>query len=201
MSDTRFDPSHADGRWQRAWDAAGTFTADSDSPKPKSHILRRMFPYPSGRDPHGPCVPQTTTMGDVLARYPECAGSRLLAPDGLDPFGAGGKTRDKKGGHPARMDASEHRAVKAHCSASLCMGLDAPNSPNLPIPEYYGHEQALFSICSRGLRLPQGIDGQLGSGRHDGSGERSGDRRQGPPPAAPRSKAQANQWFLQYYRL
>ncbi|MDP5103319.1 MAG: hypothetical protein NWP98_05290, partial [Erythrobacter sp.] len=44
----RFDPQSADVRWQRAWDAAGTFTADSDSPKPKSYILE-MFPYPSGR--------------------------------------------------------------------------------------------------------------------------------------------------------
>ena len=39
MTETRFDPSIADGRWQRAWDEAGTFTADSDSPKPKSYIL------------------------------------------------------------------------------------------------------------------------------------------------------------------
>ena len=39
----RFDPLSADLRWQRAWADAGTFTADSDSPKPKSYILE-MFP-------------------------------------------------------------------------------------------------------------------------------------------------------------
>src|SRR3546814_7645059 len=31
--DARFDPGQADARWQRAWDEAGTFVADSDSPK------------------------------------------------------------------------------------------------------------------------------------------------------------------------
>ena len=31
MSDQRFDPSVADERWQRAWDQAGTFHADSAS--------------------------------------------------------------------------------------------------------------------------------------------------------------------------
>ena len=29
MSETRFDPSQADGRWQRAWDEARSFQADS----------------------------------------------------------------------------------------------------------------------------------------------------------------------------
>ena len=50
MSENRFDPSQADGRWQRAWDEAQSFKADSNSPKPKSYVLE-MLPYPSG-EPH-----------------------------------------------------------------------------------------------------------------------------------------------------
>ena len=46
--DARFDPGQADARWQRAWEEAGIFEADSNSPKPKSFVLE-MFPYPSGR--------------------------------------------------------------------------------------------------------------------------------------------------------
>jgi leucyl-tRNA synthetase len=30
--DARFDPGQADARWQRAWEEAGTFEADSNSP-------------------------------------------------------------------------------------------------------------------------------------------------------------------------
>ena len=48
MSENRFDPSQADGRWQCAWDEARCFEADSESNKPKSYVLE-MFPYPSGR--------------------------------------------------------------------------------------------------------------------------------------------------------
>jgi len=48
MSETRFDPSQADGRWQRAWDEAQCFRADDASEKPRSYVLE-MFPYPSGR--------------------------------------------------------------------------------------------------------------------------------------------------------
>ena len=39
MTETRFDPSQADGRWQRAWDEACSFAADSASNKPKSYVL------------------------------------------------------------------------------------------------------------------------------------------------------------------
>jgi leucyl-tRNA synthetase len=34
MTETRFDPSQADERWQRAWDEAQTFRADDASGKP-----------------------------------------------------------------------------------------------------------------------------------------------------------------------
>ena len=43
MTDSRFDPSQADGRWQRAWDEAQTFRADDASDRPRSYVLE-MFP-------------------------------------------------------------------------------------------------------------------------------------------------------------
>ena len=44
----RFDPAAADPRWQKRWEEAQSFSADSASPKPKTYVLE-MFPYPSGR--------------------------------------------------------------------------------------------------------------------------------------------------------
>ena len=42
MTEQRFDPSQSDGRWQRAWDEAGTFRADSTSDRPKAYILEML---------------------------------------------------------------------------------------------------------------------------------------------------------------
>ena len=75
MTDTRFDPSMADGRWQQAWDEAQCFRADSRSDKPKSYVLE-MFPYPSGRIHIGHV--RNYTMGDVLARYKKMRGHEVL---------------------------------------------------------------------------------------------------------------------------
>ncbi|MFZ9396279.1 MAG: leucine--tRNA ligase [Erythrobacter sp.] len=141
MTDTRFDPSQADGRWQRAWEEAGTFHADSNSSKPKSFVLE-MFPYPSGRIHMGHV--RNYTMGDVLARYKKMRGYEVLHPMGWDAFGMPAENAAmEKGVHPGGWTRENIANMKAQLKR-IGFALDWSRELATCDPEYYGHEQALF---------------------------------------------------------
>jgi len=141
MTDTRFDPSQADGRWQQAWDEAQCFRADSDSDRPKSYVLE-MFPYPSGRIHIGHV--RNYTMGDVLARYKAMRGHEVLHPMGWDAFGMPAENAAmEKGVHPGKWTRENIESMKAQLKR-LGFALDWSRELATCEPDYYGHEQALF---------------------------------------------------------
>ena len=141
MSENSFDPSQADGRWQRAWDAARVFEADSNSVKPKSYVLE-MFPYPSGRIHIGHV--RNYTMGDVLARYKAMQGHEVLHPMGWDAFGMPAENAAmEKGVHPGGWTRENIANMKAQLKR-LGFALDWSREFATCDAEYYGHEQALF---------------------------------------------------------
>ncbi len=194
MTDTRFDPSTADGRWQRAWEAAGTFTADSDSTKPKSYILE-MFPYPSGRIHMGHV--RNYTMGDVLARYQKMRGFEVLHPMGWDAFGMPAENAAmEKGVHPGGWTRQNIAQMKAQLQR-IGFALDWTREFATCDPEYYGHEQALFcDLYEAGLVYrkestvnwdPVDMTVLANEQVIDGKGWRSG---------AEVEKCKLNQWFL-----
>jgi len=194
MTDSRFDPSTADGRWQRAWEEAGTFTADSDSPKPKSYILE-MFPYPSGRIHMGHV--RNYTMGDVLARYQKMRGFEVLHPMGWDAFGMPAENAAmEKGVHPGGWTRQNIAQMKAQLQR-IGFALDWTREFATCDPEYYGHEQALFlDLFAAGLVYrkestvnwdPVDMTVLANEQVIDGKGWRSG---------AEVEKRKLNQWFL-----
>jgi leucyl-tRNA synthetase len=137
----RFDPSVADGRWQRIWDERESFRADDDSLKPRSYVLE-MFPYPSGRIHIGHV--RNYTMGDVLARYKRMQGFEVLHPMGWDAFGMPAENAAmEKGVHPGGWTRENIANMKAQLKR-LGFALDWSRELATCEPEYYGHEQALF---------------------------------------------------------
>ena len=137
----RFDPSQADERWQRIWDARQCFRADDASEKPRSYVLE-MFPYPSGRIHIGHV--RNYTMGDVLARYKRMKGFEVLHPMGWDAFGMPAENAAmEKGVHPGGWTRENIANMKAQLKR-LGFALDWSRELATCEPEYYGHEQALF---------------------------------------------------------
>ncbi|MXO51774.1 leucine--tRNA ligase [Erythrobacter gaetbuli] len=194
MSDTRFDPTSADPRWQSAWEDAQTFRADSNSDKPKSYVLE-MFPYPSGRIHIGHV--RNYTMGDVLARYKKATGHEVLHPMGWDAFGMPAENAAmEKGVHPGGWTRANIEHMKAQLKR-LGFALDWSRELATCEPDYYGHEQALFiDLYEAGLVYrkesevnwdPVDMTVLANEQVIDGKGWRSG---------AEVEKRKLNQWFL-----
>ncbi len=190
----RFDPSVADGRWQRIWDEQQTFKADDASAKPRSYVLE-MFPYPSGRIHIGHV--RNYTMGDVLARTKRMQGFEVLHPMGWDAFGMPAENAAmEKGVHPGGWTRDNIANMKAQLKR-LGFALDWSRELATCEPEYYGHEQALFlDLYEAGLVYrkesavnwdPVDMTVLANEQVIDGRGWRSG---------ALVEKRKLNQWFL-----
>ncbi len=141
MTDQRFNPMAADGRWQAAWEEGGTFRADRFPERPPAYVLE-MFPYPSGRIHMGHV--RNYTMGDVIARTKVMTGHAVLHPMGWDAFGmpAENAAMEKKV-HPGSWTYANIDQMRAQLKR-LGLAIDWSRELATCDPAYYGHEQALF---------------------------------------------------------
>jgi leucyl-tRNA synthetase len=190
----RFDPADAERRWQARWESAGSFLADSKSPKPKTYVLE-MFPYPSGRIHMGHV--RNYTMGDVIARYRRMQGHEVLHPMGWDAFGmpAENAAMERKV-HPGEWTRGNIAAMRDQLKR-LGFALDWSRELATCDPDYYGHEQALFlDLFDAGLVYRKEsevnwdpVDRTVLANEQviDGKGWRSG---------APVERRKLAQWFL-----
>jgi len=137
----RFNAAEADRRWQARWDEARSFSADSNSNKPKTYVLE-MFPYPSGRIHMGHV--RNYTMGDVIARYRRMQGHEVLHPMGWDAFGMPAENAAiERKVHPGEWTWANIQAMREQLK-SIGFALDWEREFATCDPAYYGQEQALF---------------------------------------------------------
>ena len=166
-----------------SWDEAGLFhRAARSETKPKYYVLE-MFPYPSGRIHIGHV--RNYTMGDVVARYKRAADSTCLHPMGWDAFGmpAENAAMERKV-HPGQLDLREHRRHARRSSSLMGLSIDwsreiATCHPGvLPAP---AGRRCSWTCWKRAgsYRARRVLGRELGPGRPDGAGQRTGDRRRG----------------------
>jgi leucyl-tRNA synthetase len=125
------------------------------------------------------------------------AGLQRAASDGLGRLRhAGRKRRDGKGVHPGGWTARQHRGMKAQLKRLGLSHRLEPRTRDLRAGILWPRAGAVPRFLQGGPRLSQGKRGQLGPGRHDRAGQRTGDRRARLAFGRAGRKAQADQWFL-----
>ncbi len=72
-------------KWQKRWEANGTYRVVEDEKKKKFYVLN-MFPYPSGAGLHVG-HPLGYIASDIYARYKRLQGFNVLNPMGYDAYG------------------------------------------------------------------------------------------------------------------
>ncbi|WP_116133583.1 leucine--tRNA ligase [Tropicimonas sp. IMCC34043] len=138
---SRLIPSEIEPKWQKAWKAAGCFTARHDPARPKYYVLE-MFPYPSGRIHIGHV--RNYTMGDVIARYKSSCGYSVLHPMGWDAFGMPAENAAMaSGGHPKDWTYSNIATMRDQMKP-LGLSIDWSREFATCDPEYYAQQQRMF---------------------------------------------------------
>ncbi|MEO7064957.1 MAG: leucine--tRNA ligase, partial [Dokdonella sp.] len=137
-----YDPNSVEVAAQRFWNDTRAFVVDEQSPKPKFYCLS-MLPYPSGALHMGHV--RNYTIGDVISRYQRMQGKNVLQPMGWDAFGLPAENAAiKNNTAPAQWTYANIEHMRAQL-ATLGYAIDWSREFATCRPEYYVHEQRLFT--------------------------------------------------------
>ena len=138
----RYNHREVEGKWQNKWESEKIFHASEDYSKQKYYVLE-MFPYPSGKIHMGHV--RNYTMGDVVARYKRAQGFNVLHPMGWDAFGMPAENAAMQNNiHPAKWTYQNISKMRKQLKL-LGLSIDWSREIATCDPEYYQHEQRLFS--------------------------------------------------------
>ncbi len=102
MSESKYDFSAIEKKWQSYWEEHGTFRASNNSDKPKFYALVE-FPYPSGAGMHIGHIKAYSGL-EVVSRKRRLQGYNVLFPIGFDAYGLPTEnTAIKTGVHPRQV--------------------------------------------------------------------------------------------------
>ncbi|MFM2163034.1 MAG: hypothetical protein RLZZ383_2546 [Pseudomonadota bacterium] len=150
MGEFGFQPASYEEKWQRFWEADGTFRAVEDPSKPKYYVLC-MFPYPSGAGLHVG-HPESYTAVDIVARFKRMNGFAVLNPIGWDAFGLPAeRAAVRENRHPGEITA-EYIANFKRQLLRLGFSYDWDREISTCEPDYYRWTQWIFlKLHERGL--------------------------------------------------
>ena len=137
-----YDPKVIEPKWQRKWEEAHAFEAESDHTKPKFYGLIE-FPYPSGNGLHVG-HPRSNTAMDIIARKRRMQGYNVLFPIGWDAFGLPTENYAIKNNvHPALVTQKNIDHFREQLK-KIGFSFDYSREVNTTDPDYYKWTQWIF---------------------------------------------------------
>ena len=145
----QYEPSRIEAAAQQFWDVRGAYVVTEDPGRPKYYCLS-MLPYPSGALHMGHV--RNYTIGDVISRYKRMTGHNVLQPMGWDAFGLPAENAAiKNNTAPAKWTYANIEHMRGQLKA-LGYAIDWSREFATCRPEYYVHEQRLFTrLFKKGL--------------------------------------------------
>lgn len=189
-----YTPASIEPKWQKFWEENKSFQVEEGTTKPSYYVLE-MLPYPSGTLHVGHT--RNYTLGDVMARHLRATGYNVMHPMGWDSFGLPAENAALKNGvHPQEWTLKNIQSMKQTLNR-FGYSYDWNKEVTTCLPNYYGHQQALFiDFFNKGLAYQKEslvnwdpVDNTVLANEQvvDGKGWRSG---------APVERRSMTQWFF-----